>query len=95
MSDWQDIETAPRDGTPIQAEIPGHGQDNVIAWQGGFYDSDDKPCGAWVFMEDREPPGCWTDGVCWTVNEDLVPSVKPTRWKHLQSATEASDDQLP
>lgn len=25
----------------------------------------------------------WTDGVCWDVNEDGVPSTKPTHWKPL------------
>lgn len=63
MLDWQPIETAPRDGTEIQAEIPGNGCDNIIAWQGGFLDSDEKDCAAWVFVEDQEPPSCWTDGV--------------------------------
>lgn len=79
----QPMETAPRDGTEIQAEIPGHGADNVIAWHNGFLDSDEKECGTWVFTRDQEPPDCWTDGVCWDKNEDGVPSVKPTRWKPL------------
>lgn len=81
--DWQPIETAPRDGTPIQAEIPGNGSDNIIAWVGGYLDSDERECSCWVFVEDQEPPDDWTDGVCWEVNEDGVPSVKPTRWKPL------------
>ena len=79
--DWKSIECAPRDGTIIQAEIPGHGSDNMIAWQGGYLDSDGRDCGCWVFMLDQEPPGCWTDGACWEVNEDGVASVKPTKWK--------------
>jgi hypothetical protein len=80
--DWQDISTAPRDGTHIQAEIPGNGSDNVIFWMNGFLNSDDKDCGGWAFANEfQEPPDCWTDGVCWEVNEDGVPSVKPTRWK--------------
>ena len=36
MSEWQPIETAPKDGTPIQARIPGHGEDNVIEWIAAF-----------------------------------------------------------
>lgn len=83
MSEWQPIETAPRNGTWIQAEIPGNGSDNVIAWQIGYVDSDENECGAWTFMTDQEPPDCWTDGVCWDVNEDGVPSVKPIKWKLL------------
>lgn len=29
---WFPMETAPRDGTPIQAKIPGNGSDNIIRW---------------------------------------------------------------
>ena len=83
--DWQPIETAPKDGTPIQAEIPGEGSDFVIAWVHGYYDADFKICGCWAVVEDQEPPSCWTDGVCWESNEDEVPSKKPTRWKRLSA----------
>ncbi len=83
MSDWQPMETAPRDGTAIQAEIPGNGSDNIIAWVGGYVDSRERECSCWQFVEDQEPPSCWTDGVCWEVDEDGVASVHPTRWKPL------------
>ena len=84
MSDWQPIETAPKDGTAIQAEIPGYGADYILVWQEGFADSDGKNCGCWMLVEDQEPPDCWTDGVCWAVNEDGVASVQPSRWKSLE-----------
>lgn len=83
MADWQPMRLAPRDGTRIQADIPGHGVDNIIAWFGGLMNEDNEDCGGWHYMEDREPPDSWTDGICWARNEDGVPSVKPTRWKHL------------
>ena len=80
--DWQPIETAPLDGTAIQARIPGHGEDNIIAWQvDAFMDNAGDPCGGWAFVTDQEPPECWTDGICWATNEDGVPSVQPTHWK--------------
>lgn len=84
MSDWKPIETAPLDGTTIQARIPDHGEDNLIAY---VYIGD---CGSWegsavygwTFMDEhQEPPPCWTDGYCWAFNEDEVPSVQPTHWK--------------
>jgi hypothetical protein len=81
---WQPIETAPRDGTPFQAKIPGNGSDNIIAWTAGLIDSDENDCGGWAFVEDQEPPDDWTDGICWAVNEDGKPSTKPTHWKPLQ-----------
>lgn len=36
MTDWHTMNDAPRDGTPIQARIPGHGADNVIRWIDGL-----------------------------------------------------------
>lgn len=83
MSDWQSMATAPKDGTWIQAEIPGHGCDNIIAWAEGFMDSDENPCGCWQFMTEQEPPDDWTDGVCWASNEEGVSSTWPVRWKPL------------
>ncbi|WP_298281170.1 hypothetical protein [Acidocella sp.] len=82
LSEGRPISTAPRDGTWIQAEIPGHGSDNIIAWLGGLEDEAGNECWAWHFMlEGQEPPDCWTDGVCWASNEDGAPSVQPTKWK--------------
>lgn len=92
MTDWQDISTAPKDGTVIQACIPGHGDDNIIAWTGGLLDGDEQDCGGWYFAEDQPPPECWTDGVCCSVNADGVPSVQPTHWL---SARAADDEAQP
>jgi hypothetical protein len=80
--DWQPIESAPRDGTAIQAKIPGNGSDNIIAWADGFLDRNAKPIGGWYFVDgDQEPPECWSDGICWDENEDGNRSVRPTHWK--------------
>lgn len=84
MGSWKPFDTAPLDGTWIQAEIPGHGADNVITFQFGLVDEHGNDCAAWCFAtEEQEPPDCWTDGWCWASNEDGVPSVRPTRWKPL------------
>ena len=84
MTDWHKMSTAPRDGRPIQAKIPGNGSDNIIAWHDGFLNDKDEDCGGWCFMEDQEPPDCWTDGVCWGENEDGVRSVAPTHWAKIE-----------
>jgi hypothetical protein len=86
MSKWQSIETAPKDGTPIQARIPGNGSDNIIAWCSDLLDSEGQFCGGWSFAEDQEPPDDWTDGICWAVNEDGNPSTQPTHWAPLPGA---------
>lgn len=82
---WQSIETAPRDGTWVQAKIPSHGSDNIIAWDEGFLNSSGEDVFCWVFPTDQEPPDCWIDGVCWEENEDGVKSIEPTHWKSLPS----------
>lgn len=81
---WYPFDSAPRDGRTIQARIPGHGDDNMIAWQEGLLDSEGNDCGGWAFVTDQEPPACWTDGWCWSVNEDGVASMQPTHWKPAQ-----------
>lgn len=94
--EWRLISTAPRNGTEIQAKIPGHGSDNVIVWTWGMVDESGRDCGGWAFARAQEPPDCWTDGYCWAFNEDGKPSVKPTHWKPIpfygssQSAPDAS-----
>lgn len=81
--EWQPIETAPKDGAAIQAEIPGHGRDNVISWQPGFINDDNQDVSAWVVIDEQEPPESWCDGVCWATNSNGKPSVLPVRWKPL------------
>jgi len=79
------MDTAPYDGTAIRAEIPGYGSDNIIAWMDGFHDDEEQSCCGWAFVEDQEPPLCWTDGVCWASNENGEPSVLPVAWKPLKT----------
>mgnify|MGYP001566199858 FL=1 len=89
---WQPIETAPKDGVEIQARIPGHGSDNVIAWCDGVEGSDGISCGAWMLTRDQEPPDDWTDGVCWLVNADGQQSIAPTHWQTLSRSRQMSDE---
>ena len=88
---WQAIETAPKDGTPFQARIPGHGDDNIIAWTDGLM-NEDGDCGGWYFADDQDPPECWTDGVCWGVNADGMASVQPTHWKPLAARAQTEGE---
>ena len=81
--EWRTMDSAPRDGTAIQARIPGHGSDNIIAWLDGLVDSNERDCGGWSVVENQEPPADWTDGICWTVNEDGKPSTQPIAWKPI------------
>ena len=87
MTDWQPMDTAPRDGTWIQAKIPGYGADNVIAFCSGFTDAGNESVCCWCFMTEQEPPDDWTDGVCWASNADGVPSTLPIWWKLLPASS--------
>lgn len=90
---WQPIETAPRDGTAVQARIPGHGSDNIIVWVAdALVDENEQPCGAWAFAEEQEPPDDWTDGWCWEVNEDGNRSSWPTEWKPAAALRAKKED---
>jgi len=82
-ADWKEIDTAPRDGTTVQARIPGHGEDNLIAFVYiGDCGVDGGEAYGWAFTSEQEPPSCWTDGYCWASNEDEQPSIQPTHWRH-------------
>jgi hypothetical protein len=80
-NDWQDISTAPRDGTAILAEIRGHGF-GKIAWNGDLLDCGGESCGAWEHLGEM-PPDSWADGICWERNAEGVPSEQPVRWTTL------------
>ncbi len=64
------MESAPRDGTKIIADIPEHGKNNVILWRAGFLNAKGQECGAWIFVEEnlKNYPADWTDAVCWESN---------------------------
>lgn len=84
MTHWNsNMDEAPRDGRTIQAKIPGYGSKNMIAWTDGLLNDEQQACGGWYYIEEsgRIPPECWTDGVCWGVNAELVKSVDPVAWR--------------
>ncbi len=79
---WCPMETAPRDGTPIQAKIPGHGSNNIIQWMC----IDDY--WTWGIVGEHDWPDSWDDGICWASNSSEQPSVLPVAWKPLERNNE-------
>ena len=72
MSEWQPIETAPKDGTYIIAYFPSHGRREAYAESAYFVDlelEDDPGRGVWVWSQDGDEP-----------------QVQPTHWMPLPEA---------
>lgn len=78
---WRPIETAPMDGTQVILLTPDRSS-FPAQYMPGFLDGDGNDCWGWVAMSDLHPDD-WSDGVCWDVNEDGLPSQKPTSWMPL------------
>jgi hypothetical protein len=58
-------------------------------WEDGFEKSIDGTggtCSAFVALFEGEHPECWTDGVCWEVNESGKPSMQPIGWGKASKA---------
>jgi hypothetical protein len=78
--DWQPIETAPKYADRIRLRTSG-GAILIGFWHNQLMDSDGGDCGGWAAAEDEDYPPCWTEGICWEVNEDSKPSDPPTHWQ--------------
>jgi hypothetical protein len=75
---WQDIATAPRDGTKVWLRLAS-GCELPASWMGGF-ETETGETGAWCAWSENMIPPSWTDAVCWTVNEAGVASDQPVAW---------------
>ena len=80
MSDWQPIETAPRDGTPVLCYL---------------HYPDGTPWGHLVMTYDphvrvgNSPPGSWSDGASTLYNLDDRDNLEiPTHWMPLPAPPE-------
>lgn len=73
------MRTAPMD-TDILAMMPDRLRWALIRRQADFLDAEGRRCAGWVWVDESPPPACWTDGVCWQVNEDDEASIQPVAW---------------
>lgn len=82
MSEWQPIETAPRDGTAILVKTVG---DHYLEayWGDSLMNKAEHFCSGWFANKEDNHPACWTDGVCWESNADEEPSDPPILWTPL------------
>lgn len=75
MSEWQPIETAPKDGTKIFIFRDGWDYAPVACWD--LVDADEDAFGAWTF-DDRLSLGVGEGVLGW--NEDIEDGSMPTHW---------------
>ena len=84
---WQPIETAPRDGSIIVAQL-SNGMIGRIKWHA----LDDLAC-AWIWIGDPDAaPKCWSDWTCWGINADGVKSAQPTHWMPIPKGPDNDTD---
>lgn len=76
--DWRPLKDAPRNSEPI-AVLTAQGA-VVKAFWGADVEGEKGPCVAWAACDENQHPPSWTDGVCWSVNEDGVASDPPILW---------------
>jgi hypothetical protein len=78
-NEWMPIETANKYASSIRLRLAS-GIELDGFWHDQLIDDHGRDCGAWAAVGE-EYPASWTDGICWTSNEDCVPSDPPTHWK--------------
>ena len=91
MGEWQPIATA--EGQPIMNQririrtAKGREFDAKCGYFACDEDGYDVP--VWAAWNEEDAPECWTDGICWTVNEAGVASDQPTHWTPPANQDEA------
>ena len=83
---WRDIESAPRDGTPLLLYSPGLDADQ-------WYRIDGMPnivVGLWEVEADRPGGGRWLSDVG-DIGEGLIVTLKPTHWQPLPAPPETEN----
>lgn len=79
---WQTLASAPVH-TPVMVETE-KGYRFPAQWDPqGAVGSNEEVCGCWLAAVEGFHPPCWTDGQCWSVNENDEPSDWPVKWRSL------------
>lgn len=48
-------------------------------------DENENPCWSWCAFDEDDYPDCWTDGICWTSNDDQKPSDPVVSWRPAEA----------
>jgi len=80
MALWLPMWLAPSD-RPILLRTKSRPRGFEASRGGPYPGSNDEDCWGWAAADEDAAPPSWTDGVCWAVNADMVPSERPTGWR--------------
>jgi hypothetical protein len=90
VSAWRPIKSAPLTGKMVM--VKAGRREFAAFWNAGAYENESGSCGGWAARDEDAAPPCWSDGVCWAVNEHGVRSAQPREWKPLPSERTAPGD---
>lgn len=88
MSEWRDIASAPRDGTPLLLYC--HGGIDIDPFYRPKGMSSDIVVGLWEVDADCPDGGRWSSDVG-DIGEQLSPPINPTHWMPLPSPPETDN----
>lgn len=77
---WQPVSDAPLN-EEVEVRV-GHMTFLAKLVPGGAIDTNESPCDQWQATQEGEHPPCWSDGACWSVNEDECVSLHPEAWRY-------------
>jgi hypothetical protein len=85
---WKGIESAPYDQEVIVRVYGMTFHAKLLA--DVSMDEDGQPCDQWQATRDGEYPPCWSEGGCWSSNENGDPSMQPDAWRPAAPTPEAA-----
>jgi len=83
----QPMDSVPTD-KPVRLHLPGGLSFPACLLP---FEGDDRTVWGWVCLDEGQAPDDWTEGVCWSVNENGNPSTQPIGWSTLSIKEGGSD----
>lgn len=84
---WRDPNEAPYD-TPVRVRVGGMTFGAILRCDASL-DEGEHPCDQWQAAVEGEHPPCWSDGACWSSNDEGMPSRQPEAWQAIEQAASA------
>jgi len=82
-AEWNETDRAPYD-TPVEVRTLDGKKFRARLLRDASMTEDEKPCDQWQAEEGEEYPPCWSDGSCWSSNEDGNVSDPVVAWRQYR-----------